>query len=181
MSTYVPGVGTASATGVSGLFGTADLEGSGTVSDAAAGLIVEMVATIAGLGGLTASVIGQLQASADLIGSGTLTGAQSALAGMVAALVGTGLLSDAQQEALGSMSADIYVNQSEATVQQIVDAVWSALAAEYNVSGTMGNKLNGAGSAGDPWTTDISAYNTANTAGKILKDRLSKTQFLGLK
>jgi len=73
------------------------------------------------------------------------------------------------------------VNQSEATVQQIVDAVWNALAAEYNISGTMGNKLNGAGSAGDPWTTDISAYNTANTAGKILKDRLSKTQFLGLK
>jgi hypothetical protein len=181
MSMWNGGTGTATASGVSGLFGTADLAGIGTISNAAAGLIVEMVATIAGLGGLTASVIGQLQASATLAGSGTLTAAQSALAGMTATLLGTGLLSDAQQQALGNMTANIYVNQSQATVAEIVDAVWNALAAEYNISGTMGNKLNGAGSAGDPWTTDISAYNTANTAGKILKDRLSKGQFLGLK
>lgn len=181
MSMWNVGTGPTTGTGVAGLFGTADLAGYGEISNAAAGLIVEMVATIAGLGGLTASVIGQLQASATLAGSGTLTGAQSALAGMVAALTGTGLLSDAQQQALGQMTANIYVNQSQATVQEIVDAVWNALASEYNIGGTMGEKLNGAGSAGNPWTTDLSAYNTANTAGKILKDRLSKGQFLGLK
>lgn len=33
----------------------------------------------------------------------------------------------------------------------------------------MGEKLNGAGSAGDPWTTDLTGYNTADTAGKIVK------------
>lgn len=181
MSMWNGGTGSASGTGIAGLFGTADLAGSGTISNAAAGLIVEMVSTIAGLGGLTASVIGQLQASATLAGSGTLTGAQSALAGMVSTLTGTGLLSDAQQEALGEMSADIYVNQSQATVQEIVDAVWNALAAEYNLAGTMGEAMNGAGSAGNPWITDLSAYNTANTAGKILKDRLSKGQFIALK
>ncbi len=169
------------ALGQNGLFTTADIAGLGEISNAAAGLIVEMLATIAGLGGLTGSVIGQIQASATLAGSGTVTAAQSALAGMVAALTGTGLLSDAQQEALGTMTADIYVNQSQATVQEIVDAVWNALAAEYNLGGTMGEKLNGAGSAGNPWTTDLSAYNTANTAGKILKDRLSKGQFIALK
>lgn len=105
----------------------------------------------------------------------------AALAGMVASLAGSGLITDAQQEALGEMTATIYVNQSEATVQQIVDAVWNALATEYDLSGTMGEKLNGAGSAGDPWTTDLTSYTTANTAGKILKERLSKGQFLGLK
>lgn len=41
--------------------------------------------------------------------------------------------------------------------------------------------MNGAGSAGNPWITDLSTYNTANSAGKILKDRLSKAQYLGLK
>lgn len=127
MSMWNGGTGTATATGVSGLFGTADLAGVGTISDAAAGLIVEMIAAIAGLGGLTASVIGQLQASASLAGSGTLTAAQSALAGMVSALTGTGLLSDAQQEALGEMSAAIYVNQSQATVDQIVTEVVQAI------------------------------------------------------
>jgi len=181
MSMWNGGTGATTGTGVAGLFGTADLAGVGTITNAAAGLIVEMVAAIAGLGGLTGSVIGQIQASASLAGSGTLTGAQSALAGMVAALTGTGLLSDAQQEALGQMSAEIYVNQSQATVQEIVDAVWNALAAEYDLTGTMGEAMNGAGSAGNPWITDLSGYNTANTAGKILKDRLSKTQFLGLK
>ncbi len=47
--------------------------------------------------------------------------------------------------------------------------MWSALAAEYNISGTMGQKLNGAGSAGDPWTTDLTTYTTDGTAGKILQ------------
>ncbi len=163
------------ALGQNGYPATATLTGSGVITDAAAGLIVEMLATIAGLGGLTSSIIGQLEASASLAGTGSLTAAQSALAGMVSTLLGTGLLSDAQQEAIGQMSSDIYVNQSEASINQIVYAVWNALASEYNVSGTMGNKLNGAGSAGDPWTTDLSGYNTDGTAGKKLKDLKNAT------
>lgn len=170
MSMYTPGIGSLTAAQVAGLFGTADMTGIGTISNAAAGLIVEMLATIAGAGGLTASVIGQLQASASLAGTGSLTAAQSALAGMVSVLTGTGLLSDAQQQALGQMTAEIFVNQSEASINQIVYAVWNALAASYNESGTMGNKLNGAGSAGDPWSTDLTSYTTDGTAGKKLKD-----------
>lgn len=171
MSMYSPGTASVSnAAQVAGLFGTADLAGTGEISNAAGGLIAEIVATIAGAGGLTASIVGQIAAQATLAGSGSLTAAQSATAGMLATLAGTGLISDAQQEALGQMTATIYVNESQATVDQIVAAVWSALAAEYNVSGTMGNKLNGAGSAGDPWTTDLTPYNTTGTAGKILKD-----------
>lgn len=140
MSTYFFGDGEiTTATGVSGLFGTANLTGIGVISNAAAGLIVEMVATIANLGGLTASVIGQLQASADLAGSGTLTAAQSALAGMTSTLVGTGLLSDAQQQALGNMMANIYVNQSQATVDQIVEGVVDGIG---SVTATIPDLLN---------------------------------------
>lgn len=140
MSSYFFGDGEiTTATGVSGLFGTANLTGIGVISNAAAGLIVEMVATIANLGGLTASVIGQLQASADLAGSGTLTAAQSALAGMTSTLVGTGLLSDAQQQALGNMMANIYVNQSQATVDQIVEGVVDGIG---SVTATIPDLLN---------------------------------------
>ena len=181
MSMWNGGTGSTIGTGVAGWFGSATIAGSGTITDAACGLIVEMLATIAGLGGLTASVIGQLQASATLAGSGTLTAAQSALAGMTSTLIGTGLLSDAQQQALGEMTADIYVNQSQATVQQIVDAVWNALAAEYNLTGTMGEAMNGAGSAGNPWITDLSSYNTANSAGKILKDAADSAELASIK
>lgn len=182
MSMWNGGTGSVSnAAQVAGMEALASLSGSGVISDAALGLTVEMIAALAGTGDLTGSIIGQLQAAATLAGSGSVTAAQSALAGMTSTILGSGVISDAQQEALGEMAANIYVNQSEATVQQIVDAVWNALAAEYNLSGTMGEAMNGAGGAGNPWITDLSGYNTANTAGKILKDRLSKTQFLGLK
>lgn len=159
-------IGTAQ--GQNGYAVTADLVGSGTISDAAGGLIVEILAALSGSGSLDGSISGALQALADLSGSGTLSADAGALAGLVAALGGSGTLSG-EALATGLMAAEIFVNQSEAQVQQIVDAVWSALAAEYNVSGTMGNKLNGAGSAGDPWSTDLTPYITADTAGLILK------------
>lgn len=158
----------------------AAMAGVGTVDTAGLSLVTSMIAALAGTGEVTASMVGTIQMAAALAGSGDLTGSLGMLSGMFAGLSGSGTLTSDLKGTL-SMAADIYVNQSEATVQQIVDAVWNALAAEYNLTGTMGEAMNGAGSAGNPWITDLSAYNTANTAGKILKDRLSKTQFLGLK
>lgn len=158
------------ALGQNGLAAVATLTGTGTISDAAGGLIVEMLAALAGSGSLTASIVGQLEAIATLSGTGSITAAQSALAGMVASLIGTGTISSADEVALGEMAAHIYVNESQATTDQIVAAVWNAIASQYDLSGTMGEKLNAAGTAGDPWTTDLSGYNTAGTAGKILKD-----------
>lgn len=166
-------------TGVAGLGGVVTMEGSG-VLEATGGLLAGLEVTMAGVGDLTLLGGGLLEAIVAMAGTGTLAGIISAQAGMNVTMAGIGTLT-ASPSGTGEMVVEIFVNQSEATVQQIVDAVWNALAAEYDLSGTMGEKLNGAGSAGDPWTTDISAYNTANTAGKILKDRLSKNQFLGLK
>ena len=54
--------------------------------------------------------------------------------------------------ALAFMSADIYVNQSEASVQQIVDGVWNALASQYNTSGTMWEAAQVSGWGGG-WAT----------------------------
>ncbi len=173
MSMYIEGTGTVAGTSIAGLFGTAALTGEGTITNAAAGLIVEMIASLVGSGSLTASISGQLTAVANLVGSGDLTVAAGALAGMVADLSGSGTLT-AGQQALGEMTANIFVNQSQAEVEQIVEAVWNAFAAEYNISGTMGEKLNGAGSAGDPWTTDLAPYTTDGTAGKILKQAKAK-------
>lgn len=158
----------------------ATLAGIGTVSSSSLSLISSMATTIAGSGTLSASMVGVVNVACTLAGSGNITAAMGALAYCVTTIAGSGTIESDLRGKL-SMSSDIYVNQAEATVQQIVDAVWNALAAEYDLSGTMGEKLNGAGSAGDPWTTDLSSYNTAQTAGKILKDKLSKGQFLGLK
>lgn len=181
MSMWNGGTGSATGTGVAGLFGTSTIAGVGTISDAAMGLTVQMIAALSGSATVTAAIIGNLQAVATLAGTGSVSTVVGALAGLVATIASTGTVTDADATALGEMTANIYVNQSEATVAQIVDAVWNALAAEYNLTGTMGEAMNGAGSAGNPWITDLSSYNTANTAGKILKDRLSKGQFIALK
>jgi len=156
------------------------IAGVGTIDTAGLSLVTSMISAIAGTGTLTGAMVGTVQLAATLAGTGDVVGSVSMLSGLIANLAGSGVIS-ADLKGKLFMEAQIYVNQSEATVQEIVDAVWNALASEYNIGGTMGEKLNGAGSAGNPWTTDLSAYNTANTAGKILKDRLSKGQFLGLK
>lgn len=139
MSMYSAGTASLTAAQVAGLFATADLTGIGIISDAAMGLTVEMVAALVGSGSLTASVIGQLEAIASLAGSGSVTAAMSALAGMVADLAGTGVISDAQQEALGQMVANIYVNQSEATVDQIVEGVVDGIG---SITATIPDLLN---------------------------------------
>ena len=161
------GSATLSSLGVAGLSGVVVMEGTG-VLEATGGLLAGLVVEMTGSGDLTAIGGGLIEAIATMAGTGTLTGAIGATAGLTVVMEGVGTLV-ASPSGTGEMVLEIYVNESQATVDQIVAAVWSALAAEYNVSGTMGNKLNGAGSAGDPWTTDLSAYNTADTAGLILK------------
>ena len=161
------GAGAVVGSGVAGLAGEVTMVGVG-VLDASGGLLAGLTVNITGSGNLTALGGGLLEAIATMAGQGLLTGALGAEAGLTVTMAGIGTLT-ASPQGTGEMVLEIYVNESQATVNQIVAAVWSALAAEYNESGTMGQKLNGAGSAGDPWTTDLSAYNTDNTAGKILK------------
>jgi ActR/RegA family two-component response regulator len=61
------------------------------------------------------------------------------------------------------------------TVQDIVDGVWDEPMADHLDSGSTGASLNGAGSAGDPWTTTLPGAYGAGTAGKILGDNLNAT------
>lgn len=123
------------------------MEGSGTISDANLGLILSAVATLSGIGGLSADVSGALQASATLAGSGDMSWALGALAWAVATLSWSGTM-DNDITALAFLSADIYVNQSEASVQQIVDWVWNALATNYNTSWTMWEAAQTSGGGG---------------------------------
>ena len=172
-TTTVTSTGTLTSNQSNGINVEADLTGAGTITTAEMALVTSMVAALSGSGVLTGSMVGTVQLAASLAGSGDLTGAMSSLSGLVANLAGSGSITAELRGDL-YMAADIYVNSGSAEINQIVEAVWSALAADYNVSGTMGNKLNGAGSAGDPWTTDLSGYNTADTAGKIVKEIKAK-------
>lgn len=159
----------------------ANLAGVGAISpDPSLSMVVSLIAALAGVGSLSASMVGTIQMAAALVGTGSITAGLSLLANCVAALTGTGTVTSTLRGD-AYLSADIFVNQSEATTQEIAAAVWNSVAASFNTSGTMGEKLNGAGSAGDPWTTDLSGYTTAGTAGKILKEKLSLNNFIALK
>lgn len=167
-TTAISGSGSITSGMASGKALEATMDGVGTISDASMALVTSMIAILSGSGTLSGSMVGTIQMASDLAGSGDLTASAKLIAGIIGELSGSGTLTSDLKGKL-AMEADIYVNESTATVNQIVSAVWSALAADFNESGTMGEKLNGAGNAGDPWTTDLSGYTTNGTAGKIVK------------
>jgi len=176
-TTQITGTGTLSSSLTLGRVMTANLAGIGDIAGSLS-LITSLAASLSGSGTLSGNLSLTLGLAANLAGSGDLSGALSLLMELVADLSGSGTLAG-NLKGNADLHAIIYVNQSEATVQQLVTGVWSALAADFNVAGTMGNKLNGAGSAGDPWTTDLSPYTTPGTAGKKLKDLKNPSLLIG--
>ena len=140
------------------------LTGSGTILSPIAGLVVQVAAALLGAGGIlpvTPQLIANL--TALLVGVGGANAAAAGLADLAALLVGTGDI-DGGNTALMDLSV-IIRGYGDLTPEGLRDAVWNATATSYDTAGTMGEKLNDAGSAGNPWASVIeSGY----TAGEIL-------------
>lgn len=58
------------------------------------------------------------------------------------------------------------------TDTDVADAVLGATASSYDDAGTIGEKINDAASAGDPWSTALPGSYTSGQAGKIVGDAL---------
>lgn len=136
-----------------------DLTGAGQL-EATGALAIAMAIALSGSGTLTASILAQLNMSIDLTGSGDLDATLAAYGNMACDLLGAGDL-DATIAAYGNMSIDIVVTGTGLTTANVGPAVWSAIAAANNLPGTMGEKLNDAGSAANPWTEVIEGGLTA--------------------
>lgn len=144
------------------------LTGTGTISAANLSLITQLAASLSGSGTISnAALVGVVSLAASLSGTGSLTAGLNVIAYMNSVLAGTSSVT-AELKGTLSMAANIYVNQSEATVQQLVDGVWNALTVDYNNSGTTGEALNAAGTAGDPWLTLLPGAYGPGTAGEII-------------
>lgn len=103
--------------------------------------------------------------SATVSGEGFLTPNAEVGKTMQATIVGTGNLSgDARN--IVSMSATIDAG-ARPSAFDIMQEVWQAKASGFPDPTTMGGKLNSAGTAGDPWGTDLSSY-PPGTAGNLL-------------
>lgn len=150
--------------------------------------------TLTGTGGLIVSGSGStsitfsstatLASVAVISGSGSITISGSALLGAQAGLSASTtitLTGTATSYAIGYLSG-LSTNETEFSASNLAAAVWEALAADFNTSGTMGEKLNAASSAGDPWGTALPGSYADGTAGDIVGSKLlSIGKFLALK
>jgi hypothetical protein len=142
------------------LIGSGDIEGLG-------GLIVQLFADIAGSGEISdADMKAFLLMVASISGSGDIEADISALAQLISNLTGAGD-SSSTLSGTGSMSADI-LSYGELTPEGIRDSIWNALSAQYDKTGTMGEKLNDAGSASNPWSETLEGTYTAADMMRIV-------------
>lgn len=144
-------------------------DGTSTVA-ANMALLMQLAGVINGSSTASGVLNGLIQLLGTSAGAGSASGSISLLSFLSAQVNGT---STAAANLRGTLSLEgtIYVNQSEATVQQLIDGVWNAIAANYNTSGTMGEIVNNMGSVTDPWSTTLPGGYTADQAGAIV-DRL---------
>jgi hypothetical protein len=143
-----------------------DFTGSGDFA-ATAGLIVSAILALVGSGDITLAAQGRVSASITMTGSGDLDATASGLASALLALTGAGDL-DALAMGYANASLEIVVTGTGLTTANVGQAVWAAIAALNNTPGTMGEKLNGAGSAGNPWT-DEAAIDLINRVREIFE------------
>jgi hypothetical protein len=144
-SNQIYGEGISSGNLAGGLPTDANLEGAGDITNGNLTLIAQLIASLTGAGNVTPppSLVGKLELICNqLTGSGAVAATLTAFASVQATLAGAGSLSVVPY-ATGSLAADI-TGQSDLSPQSLASAVWSALAAQFNDAGTMGQKLNAA-------------------------------------
>lgn len=134
--------------------------------EATGGLIVSGT----GLATISFTATGSVLSVAAGQGAATITLTPTAAIGAQAGLSGsaTVILSPSSViYATGSMSG-ISTSETEFSAAALASAVWNAAAAAYGLSGTMGEKLNDAGSAANPWTEVIESGYTAADIMRLL-------------
>ena len=181
----------ANATGVLGMPGSGTATITFTVPDVAGQLIVSgsgsasfaittnnplLTASVNGAGSAAMSFAANATIGALAFGSGsaniTFSVAGSLLPSNDASPLRTGVATMSfsatlTSYAVGNMSGST-IDNSVLTPAQIASAVWKAVSSENNDSGTMGNKLNSASAAGDPWTAEMPGSYADGSAGSVI-------------
>lgn len=140
--------------------------------------------TIDGTGGLIVSGSGSaaitFSSTATILsiasgsGSATITFTPTAQIGAEAGLTGTTtitLTGTCTSYAIGYMSG-LSTSETEFSAAALASAVWDALTADYQISGSFGEAMAAAGSAGDPWSTTLPGTYIAGQAGYIMGNQV---------
>jgi len=164
-----------------GLAAESAITGSGDITSSLS-LVIQLACDILASGDISASLVGKLEMAAALAGEGDLTSSLSLIAFVVSEVTGSGTVAGTFF-GTASLAADI-TSSSTLSPESLAAAVWNSIAASFNTAGTMGNKMNSAASAGDPWATALPGSYLSTEAGgilaqiKILTDELHKIQGL---
>lgn len=136
---------------------------------------LDLIVSAAGSANITFTVAGNIAGALLANGSTAITFVvNAATIGAIVDLVGATFAqftNAATIKATGNLAGDISPF-TPLSPQSLAAAVWEALSSEYNAAGTMGNKLNSAASAGDPWSTVLPGAYASNEAGYILGNRV---------
>jgi hypothetical protein len=144
----------------------ANLSGAGNIEGAIFATI-DLISNITGTSDLTSVILGNWNMISDLVGNSTLTADILAKAFLEMNFTSANSLTLNNGAVVGSMSSDI-TSLSELSPESLASNIWNALASKYNTVGTMGEKMNGAGSAGNPWTEIIEGTYTAADVMRLL-------------
>ena len=161
----------------------ANLSATITKTDAILALIVALEASITASGSITdANMAIIILLEAALSATGQFTDAQLGnILGLAANLSANMTLTNSITN-LVNLSANISnAADGVATPEQIAAAVWEALLADYQTSGSMGEAMGNAGSGGNPWSALLASNITDGTFGKRVQELLTENNFIGLK
>lgn len=166
-TTNINGVSTVISNVAMGRSIAANLSGEGVITSALS-LIIQLATNLAGEGLLTSALVGSLQMAANLAGVGDLEVSAKIIANIVATLAGQGSISSATFIGFCRLEADI-TPYTELSPETLAASILNSMLTSYNSPGTVGQALNAAGSAGDPWIADLASY-SGTQAGKVLSD-----------
>jgi hypothetical protein len=160
----------------------AHLYGTGEITDAPLIIIAGMEADLTGTGELESDISALVNIYAVITASGEIYEAGLA-AGMYieADLDGSGSVTDADLIGAGMISSDIFIG-AQPSAEEIAGLVWDQLMTRHSIPGSFGVAMAAAGSAGDPWVTELPGSYPEGSAGDILSKKLLRlSQFLALK
>lgn len=147
------------------------MDGSSTITLTAAPFQLDRIAAMVASGALVLSVTDSLLSSVlGMLASGSMTLTPSAEMGGIFDVTGSSsiiLTAGASLTAKAFMTAEAG-GPTPLSPEGLANAVWAKLAADANDPGTMGEKVNDAGSASNPWTELIEGPLTAAQILRLL-------------
>lgn len=170
MRSYVDGEASAEASGARGVAAAGSIAGVATLA-ATGQLVVSGSGSAAGIASLAGNLLAVLAASGSATGVASLSASVGAIGWANASAAGVVTVT-ATRYAVGELAGEV-TPYTELSPESLATAVWNAIAADNNDTGTMGEKLNGAGSAGNPWTETIETGLTAAQAMRLITAALA--------